>query len=73
MENHDLDAMLQRFTAGDRSLDVLAPLNEAAWDSFHDPWEAKPFFLTGNAEAFLDACLNDARDFWQTARAGLRR
>ena len=53
MENHDLAAMLQRFNAGDRSLDVLAPLNEAAWDCFHDPWEAKPFFLTENAEAFL--------------------
>jgi len=53
MGAQDFEAMIQRFSSGDRSLEVLAPLNEAAWDSFHDPWERKPFFLTEDAEVFL--------------------
>jgi len=53
METQDFEAMIQRFSNGDRSLEVLAPLNEAAWEGFHDPWEQKPFFLTEGAEVFL--------------------
>jgi len=53
METREFEAMIQRFCSGDRSLEVLAPLNEAAWDGFHDPWERKPFFLTAGAEGFL--------------------
>ena len=52
MGNQDLEPMIQKFNDGDRSLEVLAPLNEAAWDGFHDPWEPKPFFLTEDAEVF---------------------
>lgn len=53
METQAFEAIIQAFSAGNRNLEILAPLNEAAWDGFHDPWETKPFFLTGEAEVFL--------------------
>jgi hypothetical protein len=39
---HDLPLVeaLRRHGEGDRSPDVLAALNHAAWDAFHAPWEA---------------------------------
>jgi len=53
MGDQTFEAIIQEFSAGNRSLEILAPLNEAAWDGFHDPWETRPFFLTGEAEGFL--------------------
>jgi len=53
MGSQKWEVMIRKFNDGDRSLEVLAPLNEAAWDGFHDPWERKPFFLTEDAEVFL--------------------
>ena len=60
MGSQELEVMIQKFNDGDRSLEVLAPLNEAAWDGFHDPWERKPFFLTADAEVFLGDGLPNA-------------
>ena len=39
---HELSSeeALRRHAAGDRSPEVLAILNRAAWDAFHAPWEA---------------------------------
>ena len=39
---HELSSeeALRRHAAGDRSPEVLAALNRAAWDAFHAPWEA---------------------------------
>ena len=36
----DLEVLLQRFDAGDRSSELLAQLNRAAFDCFHAPWES---------------------------------
>ena len=36
----DLMTLMQRFDAGDRSSELLAHLNRAAFDCFHAPWES---------------------------------
>ena len=38
----DFRELIQRFDAGDRSLDLIALLNRAAFDCFHAPWETLP-------------------------------
>jgi hypothetical protein len=42
MKNQELEAILQRHAAGDRDLGLLAFLDAAAWECYHDPWEARP-------------------------------
>lgn len=42
MKNQELEAILQRHAAGDRDPGLLAFLDAAAWECFHDPWEARP-------------------------------
>jgi hypothetical protein len=42
MKNQVLEAILQRHAAGDRDPGLLAFLDAAAWECFHDPWEARP-------------------------------
>ncbi len=36
----DLEVLMQRFDAGDRSPELLAHLNRATFDCFHAPWES---------------------------------
>ena len=36
----DLEALMQRFDAGDRSEELLEQLNRAAFECFHAPWES---------------------------------
>ena len=36
----ELEVLMQRFDAGDRSSELLARLNRAAFDCFHAPWES---------------------------------
>jgi len=49
MQSQELEAIIQRFTAGDRHGETAAFLAEAAWDAFHDPWEDRPVFEAGPA------------------------
>lgn len=42
MAIQDLETLIQRHAAGDRDPELLARLNAAAWDGFHDPWEPRP-------------------------------
>lgn len=39
-----LDEIIRLFDEGDRSPAVLAALDRAAWNCWHDPWEARPDF-----------------------------
>jgi hypothetical protein len=41
-QDSDLNRMLRRFDKGDRSPEVLAALNQAAFQAFHAPWEKGP-------------------------------
>ncbi len=42
MQNQELEAMIQRYATGDRDPGLLAFLDAAAWECFHDPWETAP-------------------------------
>ena len=42
MQTQELEAIIQRHAAGDRDPGLLAFLDAAAWESFHDPWEVRP-------------------------------
>lgn len=41
-EAPSLEQLLERHALGDRSPEVMAALNLAAWEAFHAPWEAPP-------------------------------
>ena len=41
-EKPNMEDLVRRFDAGDRSPDLLAQLNQEAFDCFHAPWEALP-------------------------------
>ena len=56
MEIHDLEAIIQRFSAGERSPELLAPLNLAAWEGFHDPWEPWPGPIAAEAGPLPAVC-----------------
>ena len=49
MQIQELEAIIQRFTSGERHGETAAFLFEAAWEAFHDPWEARPTFEAGQA------------------------
>jgi hypothetical protein len=41
MPRTPLEELIRRYEAGDRDPELIRELNDAAWDGFHDPWEAK--------------------------------
>ncbi len=40
MAEAPLEDLIRRYEAGDRDPELLRQLNAAAWNGFHDPWEA---------------------------------
>jgi len=58
MANPDHATLIEAFTAGDRTLDLLASLNEAAWARY--PLGERPNLsgAHGTATSTEDACLS---------------
>jgi len=44
MQTQELEAIIRRYAEGDRAPGLVALLNAAAWEGFHDPWEPRPDF-----------------------------
>ena len=42
MRTQKLETIIRRHATGDRDPSLLAFLDAAAWESFHDPWEVRP-------------------------------
>jgi hypothetical protein len=67
-----LEALVQRYEAGERDPELIRLLNELAWKGFHDPWEPDPGKRPPEEETMDDDAI-DPKTVYPVSLATLER